>query len=82
MARRYQIAEGDARSYARENGGVREWSKRAVLKTARVQALVGSNPTPSASTERAAVSLRRLSHYFVAKDEEETEWERFCCQVQ
>ena len=29
-------------------GGMAERSKAAVLKTARVQALVGSNPTPSA----------------------------------
>ncbi len=28
---------------------MREWLKRAVLKTARAQALVGSNPTPSAT---------------------------------
>lgn len=31
-------------------GGVREWSKRAVLKTARPKGLVGSNPTSSAKT--------------------------------
>ncbi len=30
-------------------GGMAEWSMAVVLKTARVQALVGSNPTPSAS---------------------------------
>ena len=30
-------------------GEVAEWSKAAVLKTARVKALVGSNPTLSAT---------------------------------
>ncbi len=30
-------------------GGMAEWSMAVVLKTARVQALVGSNPTPSAT---------------------------------
>ena len=32
-------------------GGMAEWSMAVVLKTARVQALVGSNPTPSANFE-------------------------------
>src|SRR3989344_4903091 len=31
-----------------KRGWVREWLKRAVLKTARSKGLVGSNPTPSA----------------------------------
>ncbi len=30
-------------------GGMAEWSKAAVLKTAEVHASVGSNPTPSAN---------------------------------
>ena len=33
-----------------ESGGVREWSKRAVLKTAEAKVSVGSNPTPSANS--------------------------------
>ena len=32
-----------------KKGGMAEWSKAAVLKTAEVQASVGSNPTPSAN---------------------------------
>ncbi len=32
-------------------GGMAEWSMAVVLKTTRVQALVGSNPTPSANFE-------------------------------
>jgi hypothetical protein len=30
-------------------GGVAEWTNAVVLKTAEVQAFVGSNPTPSAT---------------------------------
>lgn len=36
-----------------EPGGVAERSKAPVLKIGRAQALVGSNPTPSASTSRS-----------------------------
>jgi hypothetical protein len=36
-----------AKLFSRTQGGVAERSKAAVLKTARAQALVGSNPTPS-----------------------------------
>src|SRR5438874_10364477 len=35
-------------------GGVVEWLMAPVLKTGRAQALVGSNPTPSASQMRSA----------------------------
>tara|TARA_B100000029_G_scaffold449680_1_gene473071 strand:+ start:1346 stop:1645 length:300 start_codon:yes stop_codon:yes gene_type:complete len=57
----------------RENkppGGVAEWSKAAVLKTVRVYALVGSNPTSSATVSRyngemaeLAEGARLLSEY-------------------
>ena len=43
-------------------GGVREWLMRAVLKTAVLQGTVGSNPTPSAIWNEAALGRRpRLS---------------------
>jgi hypothetical protein len=38
---------------ARYLGGVVEWLMAPVLKTGRAQALVGSNPTPSARAQRA-----------------------------
>ncbi len=38
-----------------------EWSKAAVLKTAEVQASVGSNPTPSAS--QCAARIGQNHHY-------------------
>ena len=48
-ARRLLIAVVMAKSStARYLGGVVEWLMAPVLKTGRAQALVGSNPTPSA----------------------------------
>ena len=42
--------EGDGTILAKpETGGVVEWLMAPVLKTGRAQALVGSNPTPSAT---------------------------------
>ena len=37
---------------ALQRGGVAEWFKAAVLKTAVLQGTVGSNPTPSATSRR------------------------------
>ena len=44
--------------FSNENlGGVVEWLMAPVLKTGRAQALVGSNPTPSAKrNERSVMS--------------------------
>jgi hypothetical protein len=47
----HQTARGRLRSItptSRAPGGVVEWLMAPVLKTGRAQALVGSNPTPSA----------------------------------
>ena len=33
-------------------GGMAEWTKAAVLKTVMAQAIVGSNPTPTAIIDR------------------------------
>ena len=44
-----------------EQGGVVEWLMAPVLKTGRAQALVGSNPTPSAMLEVFA-NLPKLLH--------------------
>ncbi len=37
------------------SGGMAEWSKAAVLKTAALKGAVGSNPTPSASSKSLKV---------------------------
>jgi hypothetical protein len=47
------------------SGGVVEWSKAAVLKTAEVQASVGSNPTSSAIFLRATFFFKLL--FFLPK---------------
>src|SRR5439155_2118617 len=44
-----QRPEDSAKLLPQLRGGVAERSKAAVLKTARAQVLVGSNPTPSSS---------------------------------
>ena len=41
-------------SARRSTGGVVEWLMAPVLKTGRAQALVGSNPTPSATQQAIA----------------------------
>ena len=42
-------------------GGVVEWLMAPVLKTGRAQALVGSNPTPSAFSQGDPLSMRERS---------------------
>ena len=44
-------------SAARYLGGVVEWLMAPVLKTGRAQALVGSNPTPSAPMKNAKLVI-------------------------
>ena len=39
-----------------QTGGVVEWLMAPVLKTGRAQALVGSNPTPSAKFDLSALA--------------------------
>ena len=41
-------SESLGKVFSRNTGGVAEWLKAAVLKTAVPQGTVGSNPTPSA----------------------------------
>ena len=45
---------------ATKKGGVAEWSIASVLKTEEPQGSVGSNPTPSATSEFYRVNGRKL----------------------
>ena len=46
-----------------EFGGVAEWFKAAVLKTAELQGSVGSNPTPSAMYRNELRNRTRCSQH-------------------
>ena len=52
-------------------GGVAEWTKAAVLKTANPSGFVGSNPTPSAKTSQKprldTIDIRRTKAIEVSK---------------